>query len=85
MDINDVCLCGGTPMLLLLREPAPERNRAWSGDGLNSLVYLIVASYFFSNLLYSGNYISLRERAISLTIKVLDNHITSELEAFSQL
>ena len=51
MDINDVCLCGGTPMLLLLREPAPERNRAWSGDGLNSLFYLIVASYFFSNLL----------------------------------
>ena len=72
MDINDVCLCGGTPMLLLLREPAPERNRAWSGDGLNSLFYLIVASYFFSNLLYSGNYIPLRERAISLTIKVLD-------------
>ena len=59
-------------MLLLLREPAPERNRAWSGDGLNSLFYLIVASYFFSNLPYSGNYISLRERAISLTIKVLD-------------
>ena len=60
MDINDVCLCGGTPMLLLLREPTPERNRAWSGDGLNSLFYLIVASYFFSNLLYSGNYITLR-------------------------
>ena len=71
MDINDVCLCGGTPMLLLLREPAPERNRAWSGDGLNSLFYLIVASYFFSSLLYSGNYISLRERAYHLLSRFL--------------
>ena len=33
-------------MLLLLREPAPERNRAWSGDRLNSLLYLIVALYY---------------------------------------
>ena len=57
MDVNDVCLCGGTPMLLLLREPAPERNRAWSGDGLNSLFYLIVASYFFSSSILGKLYL----------------------------
>ena len=74
MDINGVCLCGGTPMLLLLREPAPERNRAWSGDGLNSLFYLIVASYLFTILLYSGNYISLRERVYQLLHRFLTLH-----------
>ena len=33
-------------MLLLLREPAPERNRVWSGDELNSSLYLFVALYY---------------------------------------
>ena len=56
-------------MLLLLRKLAPESKQGV----IKFIVLLIVASHLFIILLYSGNYISLRERVYHLLSRFLTN------------